>query len=536
MNGRFLTGTLTLTIGLLLGWLLIKTPSEEKQPPQVNKTSPKQNASAAPDPKSERKNSNQSKRNLESDPNALPLERIIAFSNERDLQDFLKKLTNSNIRNLGKIGPLNALRLGFDHLSDLAALSLDPDDLQFNYSVNIPELPDIEPQPGLVGFGPSALRFLGITTDNSTWGEGVRIAVIDSGIQPHLALSKDIEHINLVEIAEGATPDSHGTSVASLIAGTHPNLRGVAPASDLISVRIVDESGSSSSFLLAQGLIAAADAGAHLINISLGSSGDSPIVRQAVTYATERGSVIFASSGNSGLDNAAFPAAYPEVHSVGAVDALGQYVNFSNTDSDLSLAAPGYEVTAAFPGDNITSFTGTSASVAFPIGAVAAIMTQSDPPVSAQRATQILIDHANEAGSPGTDPEFGNGIINLGRALQRDTPGIIDLAVASQNYLAPDLTTRNAGGLQVSIENRGTEAVFQSSVDISIAGDFFPVTIQSLQANERRVITIPTGFGLLQREGELRVQSQVTLSDDSPDLIPTNDRRDDLILLSPDEN
>lgn len=536
MKPRVLIASLALIIGLLVGWLLITPPPEEIDTAQVKITPKSQTTPVAPNPESGRKKSDHSQRRLGTDPNALPFERIIAFSDQDALQRFLQKLKHSRVRILGQIDTLNALRLGFDDLSHLEGLGLDPDDLQFNYPVSIPEFLEIEEQTGLVGFGASALEFLGITSDNSTWGQGVRIAVIDSGIQAHLALSENVQHINLVEIGEGATPNSHGTSVASLIAGNHPNLRGVAPASELISVRIVDESGSSSSFLLAEGIIAASDAGANLINISLGSSGDSPIVRRAVEYASDRGSVIFASSGNEGTASAAFPAAYPEVHAVGAVDAQGQYLNFSNTDHNLSLTGPGFEVRAAFPGDNVTSFTGTSASVAFPVGAVAAIMTQSDPAVSAQVATQILIEHANEAGAPGTDPEFGHGIVNLGRALQRDTPGIVDLAVASQTYLNPDPANRNSGGLQVSIENRGTEPVFQSSVDISIAGDFFPVTIQTLQANERRVITIPAGFGLLQREGQLRVQSQIDLGENNRDVLPSNDRRDDLILLSPDEN
>ncbi len=536
MNPRFFLASLALAIGLLLGWLLTQSPSEETKLAQQKKRPRPDLIPIAPNPKSERKLGQASQRDSNFDPNALPSERLVAFTNENDFQNFLKRLANSKVRNLGQINGLRAVRLGFDQLSDLDALELDPDDLEFNYPVLIPELRELEPQEGLVGFGGSALTFLGITTDNSDWGRGVKIAVIDSGIEPHLALSDRIEHINLVEIGEGESPNSHGTSVASLIAGTHPNLRGVAPASDLISVRVVDESGFSSSFLLAQGIIAASDAGANLINISLGSEGDSPIVRQAVQYATERGSVIFASSGNEGAENSAFPAAYPEVHSVGAIDALGQYVNFSNRDGELSLAGPGYEVRAAVPGDNVTAFTGTSAAVAYPVGAVAAIMTQSEPPLTAQAATQILIDHANEAGRPGADSEFGNGIINLGRALQRDTAGIVDLAVASQTYLNPDPAAQNSGGLQVSIENRGTEPVFQSTVDISIAGDFFPFNIQSLQPNERRVVTIPAGFGLLQREGQLRVQSQINLNDDRRDFLPSNDRRDELIFLSRDEN
>ncbi len=536
MNSKFLIATLALIIGLLAGWLLMGTPPEEDIVVQKPKLVTSPIVPVAPNPQSDRKLAQSSDRDNNFDPNAIPYERVIAFSNEEDYRNFLKRLSNSKLRNLGTIDTLRAVRLSFDNLRDFDALDLDPDDLEFNYPVMVPELREVEPQSGLVGFGTSALEFLGITTDNSEWGTGVRIAVIDTGIESHLALSDRIQHINLVELAEGVAPNSHGTSVASLIAGTHPNMKGVSPGADLISVRVVDETGFSSSFLLAEGITAAADAGAHLINISLGSTGNSPLVQQAVQYAIDRGAVIFASSGNDGANSSAFPGADPNVYSVGAVDALGQYVNFSNTDSDLAFTAPGYEVRAAVPGDNVTSFTGTSAAVAFPVGAVAAIMTQSDPPVSAQVATQILIEYVNEAGTPGADPQYGNGVLNVARALQRNTPNIIDLAVASQTYLLPDPAAQNSGGLQVVVENRGTESVFQSTVNINIAGDNYPFNIQALQPNEDRVVTIPAGFGQLQREGQLSVQSEVSLSDGSNDLIPANDRRDEVILLPNDDN
>ena len=484
----------------------------------------------APNPTSDRKIREPSDRDPKFDPNAIPYERIIAFASEDAYRRFLEKLANSKIRSLGQIDGLRAVRLGFDSLADFNGLGLEPGDLEFNYPVSVPELREVAPQTGIVGFNNSALEFLGITVDNSEWGRGVKIAVIDTGILPHLALSENIRHINLVELTEGVEANSHGTSVASLIAGNHPNMKGVAPAADLISVRVADETGYSSSFLLAQGIIEASNAGAQIINISLGSEGDSPLVRQAVDYATERGAVIFASSGNEGSANAAYPAGDPDVFSVGAVDALGQHLNFSNADNDLAFTAPGLEVQAAFPGDNITSFTGTSGSVAFPVGAVAAIMSESPTPITARMATEILRTYTNEAGTPGADPQYGLGMIDVGRAMQRNTPGIEDLAVASQTYLFPTEDNRSSG-LQVSIENRGTEPLYQSTVNIGIAGDQYPVTIQSLQPNERKVITIPAGLGLLMEEGQLTVKSDITLSTGNRDAKPANDSRNEVITV-----
>lgn len=528
MSARLSIASLALVIGLLLSWLLFQTSEERKEQAKPRKIVQNTYESTPTNPSSSRRIQEKTPPKPDFDPNAIPYERIVGFSSEEAYRDFLKKLAASGLRNLGQIDALRAVRIGFDDLKDFDALGIDPENTQFNYPVTIPELGEVPPQDGLVGFGGSALQFLGITMDNSEWGRGVKIAIIDTGILPHSALTGKIQHINLVELPEGVSPNSHGTSVASLIAGTHPNMKGVAPAADLISVRVADETGFSSSFLLAQGIIAAVDAGANLLNISMGSEGDSLLVRQAVEYAREKGALVFASSGNEGSRQAAFPAADPNVYSVGAIDATGTHLNFSNTDSDLAFTAPGLEVRAAYPNEQVTSFTGTSGAVAFPVGAVAAIMSESNHSVNAQQAVEILQQHSNEAGTPGSDPEFGIGIIDIGRAILRDTRGIEDLAIASQTYLLPTATS-SSSGLQVSIENRGTETVYQSTVDITIDGDRYPVTIQSLRPNERKVITIPTGLNQLMQQGQLNVSSKVNLANNQSDAKPANDQRQEVI-------
>lgn len=535
MSSRFLIAALTLVLGLLASWLLFQTPERQTEAKSQNKILKKVLEHVPANPASSRKEVTEtSNRNPEFDPNAIPYERVVAFRNEEAYRNFLGKLGRSSVRNKGSIDSLRAVRIGFDSLADFNSLGLTPEDVEFNYPVIVPELRELEPQEGLVGFGTSALAYLGINQDNSQWGRGVKIAIIDTGIEPHLALTENIQHINLVELSEGVSPNSHGTSVASLIAGQHPNMRGVAPEADLISVRVADETGVSNSFLLAQGITAAADAGAQLINISMGSSGDSNLVREAVDYAIAQGAVIFASSGNDGTSNSSFPAADPDVYSVGAVDANGTHLNFSNTDSDLAFTAPGLEVQAAYPGDNVTSFTGTSGAVAFPVGAVAAIMSESNQSISPQDAVEILQMNSNEAGLPGADNQFGIGIIDIGRAIDRDTSGIVDVAVASQTYLLPT-TESSASGLQVSIENRGTETVYQSTIDIQVGDSYFPYTIQRLNPNERTVVTIPSGLGELRTEGQLEVSAQISLTNGQTDTKPGNDRRQEIMTIPTDD-
>ena len=155
-------------------------------------------------------------------------------------------------------------------------------------------------------------------------------------------------------------------------------------------------------------------------------------------------------------------------------------------------------------------------------------MSQSSTPISAQEAVNILLSTTNEAGAPGQDPEFGNGILDVGRAIDVNTPGITDLAVAAQTYLLPGENS-STSGLQVSVENRGTEAVWNSVLNVSIAGGEYPVQVNSLQPNERKVITIPVGLQQLEQEGFLEVRSEITLSGEVTDSKPSNDARSELV-------
>jgi len=528
MRYRNLIFLLTFILGGILSWLLVndmakqdrerKTVKDISTPAKINSVQPKSN----------RKDSQIDLSDLSNALQAIPGERIVQFSSKESYQDFLKKLGNSRVRLLGKIDQLYALRLGFDKLSDLDGLELDSDDLAFNYPVFIPSAPPIEDQGGVVGFDRTALEYLGISVDNSTWGHGVTIAVVDTGIEPHLALNKSILSINLAELEDGVSPHSHGTSVASLIAGNHPNLMGVAPGADLISIRVADQNGSSSSFLLAQGIMEASLNGAQIINISMGSNHNSPIINNAIQFAIENGAVIVASPGNDGLSEAASPARHPDVISVGAVDALGQHLNFSHTDENLSASAPGLQITAAYPGDKITEFSGTSASAPFFSGAIAAVMSESNSPISAQEAVDILLATTNEAGAAGADAVYGNGILDVGRAINRNTAGITDLAVAAHQYVLPSENQDNPG-LQISVENRGTEAVWGSTLAVSIAGGQYPVQMNVLQPNERKVITLPIGFSQFEQEGLLEVQSTITLSGNQADMKESNNQRTEQI-------
>ncbi|MDA1004897.1 MAG: S8 family serine peptidase [Verrucomicrobia bacterium] len=458
----------------------------------------------------------------------IPNERLIRFATEEDYRRFLASLDGSGLRLLGRIDQLRAVRLGFDKLSDLDGL-LDGAEQFSNFYVTVPDYPDVAAQAGSLGFGDQLLAWLGVTTDNSTWGKGIKIAILDTGVGSHRALPDGILQIDLVSDGELIPLNGHGTAVASLIVGQDGLTRGIAPGSELLSIRIGDESGGSNSFLLAEGIIAAVDSGAQLVNISMGSYGDSAIVRDAIAYANQQGVLIFASSGNEGFDSPAYPAANNNVVAVGAVDAKSDYLAFSNLGSGLN--APGYAINAAWEGDQYTLFSGTSASAPIVTAAVAATATQLG--ISTAAAYQIVMANLNEAGAPGNDPAYGDGVLNLGRAINSGTPGIYDAAAAS-NYFVPATAAEPVPSLLVTFQNRGTERLINTPVTVTVPNGTFAYNIGNLPPGGIQTFDTPLYFPT--NAESLEVSSQVTLSNGQTDSNPRNNGLSTQIILpTPDE-
>ncbi|MBT8038384.1 MAG: S8 family serine peptidase [Verrucomicrobiae bacterium] len=424
---------------------------------------------------------------------AIANERIIRFKDESAYHKFLASLKDRGLRLLGKSDRLQAVRFGWSNPFSLG--DIDGAELGYNYLVTLPVPPNAEAQAGAVGFGPNALSWLGIDNDNTLWGKGVTVAVLDSGVNDHTALNRGngkVTHTVLTELAEGDTQLGHGTAVASIISGDHPRTPGVAPASDLLSIRITDAQGSSDSFTLAEGILLAADSGADIINISMGSYGDSALVAEAVQYAQGKGVVIVASSGNEGMEAIAYPAAYDGVIAVGAVEGNGSHLHFSNSGENLDISAPGFQVSAAWGEDQLTAFSGTSASAPFVSGAIAATMSEN-PHMTAQQAADLVLRVTNDAGYPGDDPAYGSGILALDRVAESGTPGIYDAAISSQFLIPADDATLLPQVL-VTVQNQGTETLINSLVNIVSPSGTQEVNISSLAPGQIYTIRVPVAI------------------------------------------
>lgn len=464
------------------------------------------------------------------DAGAIRGQRSLVFADRAALEDFLKR-AGDRINILGRLDALNALQIGFSDYDELAGLLDGGEQEGFIFPVDTPPPGEGTAQAGAVGLGANLLEWLGITGDNSEWGAGVRVAVLDTGVTDSAAFKSAISRQALVEmLSDPALQNGHGTAVASMIIGNDSLTPGVAPGADIVSIRIANDLGQSDSFLLAKGIVAAVDSGAQIINISLGSFGDSALVRNAIEYARAAGSLIVSAAGNNGLERVTYPAANDGVIAVGAVDALGNHLDFSNSGKQVAIAAPGFGVNAAWTQNQAASVSGTSFSSPIVAGSIAALMSRpGEPKLSASQARDLLFSYLNDGGEAGADNALGGGMPDLGRVRNGSTPGIYDAAVASQRILPPD-SLNPYGQVEVLIQNRGTEPLVNTAVRISTPAGVVNSNITSLPVNGVRTIRVP----LPQVAGStIRYDSKVSLSGGLIDAKPSNDRRVEKYVPAP---
>lgn len=281
--------------------------------------------------------------------------------------------------------------------------------------------------------------------------ETVRVAVIDSGIDPtHPDLEGKVlpgttiinENASGNKYADDGKDDhGHGTHVAGIIAATINNNFGINGISgnvdvELLPVKVLNDSGSGSTYDVVEGIKYAADHGASILNMSLGSNSWSAIEADAVRYAQNKGCLIIAAAGNDSIDVAdEYPASYDGVISVGSVTATEERSYFSNYGETLDVSAPGSSIVSTIPkkiameqraqgaavyGDDkegyYISWSGTSMATPHVVG-VAALYKALHPEVTGADIGSLLMSTARDVGNVGKDIETGSGIVDANAML-----------------------------------------------------------------------------------------------------------------------
>ncbi|MFF8969325.1 type VII secretion-associated serine protease mycosin [Streptomyces sp. NPDC014995] len=305
----------------------------------------------------------------------------------------------------------------------------------------------------------------------TTKGEGMTVAVLDTGVEDdhpdldgNVLPGKDL-------VGFGAKPGDrawarHGTAMAGIIAGhghgygNADGVMGIAPEAKILPVRVILEDGdpartrarNTRGNALAEGIRWAADQGADVINLSLGDDSASahpePAEDEAVQYALKKGSVVVASAGNGGEkgDHISYPAAYPGVIAVTAVDRYGTRASFSTRRWYATVSAPGVDVVIADPDHKYYEGWGTSAAAAFVSGAVA-LVKAAHPGLTPAQIKNLLEDTARNAPTGGRDDSRGFGFIDPAAAIKAAaglTPENLRAASYGEKYFGPGPDTERA--------------------------------------------------------------------------------------------
>lgn len=266
------------------------------------------------------------------------------------------------------------------------------------------------------------------------------VAVVDSGVDashPDLAgvvldgfdafTPQTRGRVDPLSPCPGASSEcrGHGTHVAGVIAavvGNNIGIAGLARGASIMPIRVLDPAGFGDSSDVATGIIFAADNGASVINLSLGSTEESDIVDFAVAYANRRGSLVVAAAGNVGrFTPVIHPAADPWTLAVGTTDQDDSIASFSGQAPWVDLAAPGVDIWSTRPISGSVMYasdSGTSMSTPY-VSAAAALVQRHYPSLSPTRVAAHLRATATDLPPAGRDPASGDGLVNPVNALTR---------------------------------------------------------------------------------------------------------------------
>ena len=286
------------------------------------------------------------------------------------------------------------------------------------------------------------LKSIGVPTawDVTLGDKSVIVAVVDTGVwwtQPDIQAnmwtnSADGTHgydfvdsdTNPMDIDPSGT--YHGTGVAGVIGAITDNtveIAGTAQVS-IMAVRALGSNGQGSSTNTAQAIIWAADHGAKVINLSLGTNETPPVepseIHLAIDHAWSKGALIVAAAGNAGVGTLDYPARLPEVVSVAAIDESGRRASFSNFGPGLDLSAPGSRIVTLSGGNNqpnnVHYLQGTSFSAPF-VSGIAGLLLSAEPGLTNVQLWNILNMTAVQPVGSGYNTNYGWGVVNARNAI-----------------------------------------------------------------------------------------------------------------------
>lgn len=259
-------------------------------------------------------------------------------------------------------------------------------------------------------------------------GEGVKVAVLDTGISlSHTDLKAAVVKAKDFTRSRSGPADvqGHGTHAAGIVAARENSsgVIGVAPRASLLVAKVLGDSGAGTVAQIVAGVNWAVEQKADVISMSLTSPTGSPALEAAVAAALAAGVVVCAAAGNDGPvdDTVGFPARYPGVISVAAVNSRMGVPRFSSRGQRVDVAAPGDKILSCYPPNSLAVMSGTSMATPFVAG-VAALVIAADRAggtpelVGPARVAAVIKSTATDRGPVGWDKAYGWGVVDPVRA------------------------------------------------------------------------------------------------------------------------
>lgn len=289
-------------------------------------------------------------------------------------------------------------------------------------------------------------------------GKNVKVAVVDTGVSMNPSLP-NVERYSFVDddpkttsIDESSPYDTegHGTFVSGIIAAgvtssqLYGNIVGVAPDVSLYSLKVFEKDGASMESLL-KALEWSIENNIDIVNMSLGTTDDDPILKNAVKIAYDTGLTLVAAAGNDGVGkDVEYPAKYDEVIAVSSLDQSNQISYFSNTGSKVEFSAPGSDVYSLGIYDEFREDSGTSFSTPHVTGFLA-LLKQQYPDYTNKQLRKVLQNYTMDLGEKGRDPYYGYGLVNY----VQTTPDGTSSAISASK---PRYFTTNPGTVATKVQ------------------------------------------------------------------------------------
>lgn len=261
-------------------------------------------------------------------------------------------------------------------------------------------------------------------------GEGVTVAIIDSGIIAH----EDLEESLILQGYDATGSDNndttdytgHGTFIAGVIGGTTNNntgIVGLTPKVNILPIRCFDQALTTDVDTIVKAIYLAIESKVDVMNLSFTTKEDSPELRDAIDKALAENIIIVAPSGNDNTGELLFPAAYDGVVSVNSVNInpVGLKVSpgiKSNANTGVIVSAPGDNILSLSYTGGYKRRSGTSYATAI-VSSVAVMAKQYDENLGGEEFIQLLIETSKDYGDEGYDSVYGYGLVNMKNIVEK---------------------------------------------------------------------------------------------------------------------